>query len=133
MKSDGLRNALSISITRMKRCTYCGKEYPDEAAVCSIDQQSLTCCTPSPTTSTPQFARRHPIFTVIALSALGGVIGFAGGIAWCLHDYPDSPQAPLFGIFITGPAGFSLGLIVSVVMVVRANRTSLDDKNNAAQ
>ena len=25
----------------MKTCTYCGKEYPDEASVCTIDQQPL--------------------------------------------------------------------------------------------
>jgi len=26
----------------MKKCTYCGKEYPDEATVCTVDQQTLT-------------------------------------------------------------------------------------------
>jgi len=25
----------------MKRCTYCGREYPDEATACSLDQQPL--------------------------------------------------------------------------------------------
>jgi hypothetical protein len=65
---------------------------------------------------------------VVALSVLGGVIGFVGGIAWCLHDYPDSPQAPLFGIFITGPAGFFLGLIASLVMVIRTGRASKNDE-----
>ena len=25
----------------MKKCTYCGKEYPDEAEVCAIDQEPL--------------------------------------------------------------------------------------------
>ena len=25
----------------MKKCTYCGKEYPDDAAVCAVDQQPL--------------------------------------------------------------------------------------------
>ena len=28
-------------VARMKKCTYCGKEYPDEAEVCAIDQQPL--------------------------------------------------------------------------------------------
>jgi hypothetical protein len=28
-------------ITRMKRCTYCGREQPDNATVCSLDQQPL--------------------------------------------------------------------------------------------
>ncbi len=26
----------------MKKCTWCGKEYPDEASVCALDQQPLT-------------------------------------------------------------------------------------------
>lgn len=32
----------------MKRCTYCGKEYPDEATACSLDQHPLACCAPGP-------------------------------------------------------------------------------------
>jgi hypothetical protein len=63
----------------------------------------------------------------IALSVLGYAFGCAGGIAWCWHDYPASPQAPLFGIFFTGPVGFFLGFIVSVVIIVRA-QASKDGK-----
>ncbi len=29
------------SITHMKRCTYCGREHPDAATLCSLDQQPL--------------------------------------------------------------------------------------------
>ena len=36
------------SITHMKRCTYCGREHPDEAAICSLDQQPLELATSSP-------------------------------------------------------------------------------------
>jgi uncharacterized RDD family membrane protein YckC len=36
-------------LARMKQCTYCGKEYPDEAEVCAIDQNPL----PSDTPDTP--------------------------------------------------------------------------------
>jgi hypothetical protein len=28
----------------MKKCTYCGKEYPDEAVTCSLDQEPLVAC-----------------------------------------------------------------------------------------
>ncbi|MFO1513368.1 MAG: hypothetical protein U1F83_10720 [Verrucomicrobiota bacterium] len=35
----------------MKRCTYCGKGHPDEATVCSLDQQPLELIT-SPSTTT---------------------------------------------------------------------------------
>ena len=69
-----------------------------------------------------RFFQKHPALTVIGLSGLSGAIGFFIGILWCLHGYPDSPQAPVFGIFITGPAGFMLGLIASLVLVIRARR-----------
>ena len=32
----------------MKKCTYCGKEYPDEAEVCAIDQEPLESDAPVP-------------------------------------------------------------------------------------
>jgi hypothetical protein len=32
----------------MKRCTYCGKEYPDEASECTIDHQPLASSIPEP-------------------------------------------------------------------------------------
>jgi hypothetical protein len=32
----------------MKQCTYCGKEYPDEASVCAIDQEPLRVVMPPP-------------------------------------------------------------------------------------
>jgi uncharacterized membrane protein HdeD (DUF308 family) len=79
-----------------------------------------------------RFVLRHPVVTIVTLSVLGGVVGFVGGIAWCLHDYPDSPQAPLFGIFITGPLGFFVGLVASVVLVIIARRVCKHDENDAA-
>jgi hypothetical protein len=56
----------------------------------------------------------------LALSVLGYLFGFVGGIIWCWHDYPDSPQAPIFGMFITGPIGLFLGFITSVGLIVWA-------------
>jgi hypothetical protein len=39
----------------MKRCTYCGKEYDDEATVCAIDAQPLVqMSAPAPQTATTQ-------------------------------------------------------------------------------
>jgi hypothetical protein len=75
------------------------------------------------------FVRHHPIVTVISVSLLGGVVGFVGGIAWCLYDYPGSPQAPLFGIF-TCAVGLVLGFIASLAMVFRASLDSSDDKDD---
>jgi hypothetical protein len=38
----------------MKKCDYCGKEYPDEATVCAVDQQPLTHGGQSPALSQKQ-------------------------------------------------------------------------------
>ena len=56
-------------------------------------------------------ARGRGIVTAALLPALvvGGIafaIGFFGPIVWA----PEANQGPLLGIFITGPAGFVLGL-----------------------
>ena len=45
---------------------------------------------------------------------LGG-LGFAAGFFGPLVFKPEANQGPLLGIFITGPAGFLIGLIYGVV------------------
>jgi hypothetical protein len=65
--------------------------------------------------------------TIATISFTGGIIGFVGGIALCFAMYPGSPQAPLFGMFFTGPAGLLLGLIASVILVVYSRRGGADD------
>ena len=37
----------------MKKCSYCGKEYPDEATICAIDHEFLVDVIPSSTGSQP--------------------------------------------------------------------------------
>jgi len=64
------------------------------------------------------------MLTLSSIVVLSSIVGFVGGIAWCLALYPGSPQAPLFGMFITGPAGLIVGVIVGVILIVRASRTS---------
>jgi hypothetical protein len=53
-------------------------------------------------------------------SALGGGcllggIGFVAGFVGPIMFMPDSNQGPLLGIFITGPGGFLLGLVLGAV------------------
>ncbi len=45
---------------------------------------------------------------------LGG-IGFAAGFFGPMIFMPDANQGPMLGIFITGPGGFLLGLVVGFV------------------
>jgi len=38
----------------MKKCTWCGKEYPEDAVVCAIDQQPLESDAPAPAAPSPE-------------------------------------------------------------------------------
>jgi hypothetical protein len=49
---------------------------------------------------------------------LGG-IGFAAGFFGLMFLKPEANQGPLLGIFITGPAGFALGLVYGIVRELR--------------
>jgi hypothetical protein len=42
------RDFSGVERPQMKRCTYCGKEYPDEATECTIDRQPLASSSPEP-------------------------------------------------------------------------------------
>ena len=56
-------------------------------------------------------------------AALGGV-AFLAGFAGPILLTPDSPQGPLLGIFITGPIGFILGLLLGLAIgTVRQRRS----------
>ena len=48
-----------------------------------------------------------------------GAVGFAAGFFGPMLLKPDANQGPMLGIFITGPAGFLLGLGYGVVRVLR--------------
>ena len=54
--------------------------------------------------------------------AILGIIGFLGGFVGPVIFTPEANQGPLLGIFITGPLGFVLGLIVGLVLSLRAGR-----------
>ena len=51
-----------------------------------------------------------------------GVIGFVGGFVGPLIFTPEANQGPLLGIFITGPLGFVLGLVVGLMLSLRRRR-----------
>jgi len=58
--SDGLWIAEEGGIgDRMKKCTWCGKEYPDDATACSLDLQPLVCVAPPPTAPSEAQSGNH--------------------------------------------------------------------------
>eukprot|EP01037_Dinobryon_pediforme_P008575 gene8575-8667_t len=51
------------------------------------------------------------IGSAIRGGCLLGLIGFAGGFFGPIVFMPDANQGPMFGIFISGPLGFVVGLV----------------------
>ncbi len=54
--------------------------------------------------------------------AILGIIGFLGGFVGPVIFTPEANQGPLLGIFITGPLGFVLGLVVGFVLQLLPER-----------
>lgn len=56
--------------------------------------------------------------TALRWGVILGIIGFLGGFLGPMIFMPDANQGPMFGIFISGPAGFVLGLVVGLVIAL---------------
>ncbi|WP_157866014.1 hypothetical protein [Mesorhizobium japonicum] len=54
--------------------------------------------------------------------AILGAIGFLGGFVGPIIITPEANQGPLLGIFITGPLGFLIGLVVGLVLKLWPHR-----------
>jgi hypothetical protein len=94
----------------MKQCTYCGKEYPDEASVCAIDGEPLRDVTPqlpippALPTVTPQNIARGTLslgsfikLSVIAAIGCLPVVGVLFALAFLVglvrgHHHTTSPD-----------------------------------------
>ncbi len=62
------------------------------------------------------------IATMFRWGVILGVVGFVGGFVGPLIFTPEANQGPLLGIFITGPLGFVLGLVVGLILSLRRPR-----------
>ena len=86
---------------RMKKCTYCGRKFPDEAMVCTIDQNALVACTVPSTFGTlsiaapfigwigvlfcpSRYQSPEVVSLIIAIAALSGLISVL--LAWYRHE-----------------------------------------------
>jgi uncharacterized membrane protein len=59
---------------------------------------------------------------VFAFSLGVGLVGFLGGFLGTIIFAPQANPGPLLGIFITGPLGVVLGVILSWVWLYRATK-----------
>jgi uncharacterized YccA/Bax inhibitor family protein len=63
---------------------------------------------------------------VLSFALLGGLIlggiSFAAGFFGPIIFNPEANQGPLLGIFITGPIGFTLGVLLGAVYGLRGKR-----------
>lgn len=98
----------------MKRCTYCGKKYPDDAAICTVDQEPLESVQPTPPKvtdtqfMTPQKVAQGKLslgsfikLTVIASIGCLPVLGVLFGVAFLIglargHHTASSHDFPIF-------------------------------------
>ena len=62
------------------------------------------------------------ISTMLRWGVILGIVGFVGGFVGPIIFTPEANQGPLLGIFITGPLGFVVGLIVGLVLSLRPSR-----------
>ena len=60
------------------------------------------------------FAKMRPVTAILTGALLLGTIGFCAGFFGPIILTPEANQGPLLGIFITGPLGAILGLVLWV-------------------
>jgi MFS family permease len=116
----------------MKTCPYCGKEYPDDAVACELDQSPLVFSKPKPLAHSVKLAKSHKpitasrILSIVGFTVLAGLCGFAlpylvvGYTAnHTLKSLDDKINYVVSGmpIFITGGViGMIVGLVVSIAV-----------------
>ncbi len=64
-------------------------------------------------------------FGALRLAALFGLAGFLLGYVGPILLTADANQGPLLGIFITGPLGFLVGLVVGAIRTMLMLRTEV--------
>jgi hypothetical protein len=106
----------------MKKCEYCGKEYPDEATVCDLDAYPLV-ASKGATTRPPPSEEMNWLDRRFANS--GGILGYGGIVLWAMSIIgviackdPTARKNALINF------GWQIGLLVIafiLVLVMRKN------------
>jgi hypothetical protein len=95
----------------MKRCSWCGREYPDETSVCAIDQQPLVSGAPQPPVQ-PSRAQEPKI--AVPLTLRGFLLLFVRYVAAIGVSYFVSYSVFFGGMFMLMWAGM-LGIVLLFV------------------
>jgi hypothetical protein len=106
----------------MKKCGYCGKEYPDEATVCDLDTYPLV-VSKGTTTQPPPGGEMNSLDKQFAMS--GGILGYGGIFLWAISiigviacKHPTARKNALINF------GWQIGLLALafiLVLVMRKN------------
>ena len=119
----------SAAIHLMKKCTYCGKENPDDAVVCSVDGQPLESVNPPPLLSSATVGQHHTVKRLAFIEPVGAgmVLAMLSGVGSlivmpfvALFVGSRSDAAPLLGILLLLPVvyavvGFVCGLLSAML------------------
>ncbi len=130
---------MAKSNREMKACPYCGKEYPDNAVVCELDENPLVFSKPKPLTHSTDPLKRHQpitasrILSIFGFSVLSGLcgIGLTSVVLGIFvnHNPHFKDNGDRLGfmadngtIFVIGGiVGFIVGLVISL-KVANANQ-----------
>lgn len=147
MKFGSTENFLVAKSNReMKTCPYCGKEYPDDAVICEIDESPLVFSKPKPIIDSSSTSKKHQtakqpitvsrIFSVGGFAILAGLSGFGatwlvvGILAKVIFKTIDSQldfAAKSMPILIAGGiVGFIIGLVASLKVAMADPKTEAE-------
>jgi hypothetical protein len=116
----------------MKMCPYCGKEYPDDAVVCELDENPLVFSKPKPLIHSTAPPKRHQpitasrILSIFGFSVLSGLCGIgltSVVLGIFVNHNPHFKNngdrlgflADNMSVFVIGGIiGFIIGLVISI-------------------
>lgn len=124
----------------MKVCPYCGTEYPDDAALCAIDESSLAPLKLKAVTASPKLSMNSPyhsgqrIFFALAFAVLSGLCGM--GLAWLVVGTVASQMtsekgialvASSFSMLLVGGILGSFAGLIGFLVVVKPDKKSQEE------